>query len=100
MEAPSKYHPIFATTGCLGQVFQFLGNLLGFGQREQVSPVVVNQQVPKAPPAPPIASADAPMPDDKQSGELEDARADKTGFGALIIPRTAFTPITRNVPSG
>lgn len=94
----TKYHPMLSMTGCFTGLFQALASLFGGGT--QPSQTVVNQQVPNAPPAPPANSADAPTPDDKKSGELEDARADATGFGALIIPRTAFQAVTRNVPSG
>lgn len=96
MEAP-KYLPTFATCGCFGAIFNFFGSLFGGGPAKEAPPP---QQVPVAPPAPPANSADVPTPDDKKSGELANERADKTGFGALIIPRTAFSPVSRNVPTG
>lgn len=40
------------------------------------------------------------MPNQRNSAELDKVGTDRTGFGALIIPRTAFQPATKNVASG
>jgi len=69
-----------------------------FGSREPAT--VVQQQAPAPPPAPPAQPADAPTPDEAKSGEAEALGTDKTGFSALIIPRTALPPASKNVASG
>lgn len=75
----------------------FLSDL--FGAKAAPPPAVISQPPPNQPP-PPAAPADAPQPNDKNSEELANANADKTGFGALIIPRTYLPAASKNVTSG
>lgn len=84
---------------CFDKIFQAIfggGGGGGFVKEEQQ----VNTPPPPAPTAPPAPSAAPPEPDPKKSGELERASADRTGFGALIIPRTSLAPVSKNVPTG
>lgn len=71
-----------------------------FGGREQVSQTVTEAKAPAPPPAPPAAPGEAPVPDDKRSDEADALGTDKTGFSALIIPRTSFAAASKNVASG
>lgn len=71
-----------------------------FGDKTPVSKAVMYQQVPQAPAAPPAPSAEAPSPDTTKSGEMENSRADRSGFMSLVIPRTAFAQASKNVASG
>lgn len=61
---------------------------------------VIQAANPPSPPPPPADPAAPPQPNDAKSGELDKALADKTGFGALIIPRTYLAPASKNVTSG
>lgn len=79
---------------CFEKLF---AGLFGGPQKVQVVSPAVNMPAP-TPPAAPAPSADPPSPDNKKSSEMESARADKSGFNALIIPRTAFPAVSRSVP--
>lgn len=70
-----------------------------FGKLQAPKIEVQNPSVP-APTPPPAPSAEVPQPDSKRSSEQDKIGADRTGFGTLIIPRSAFKPVTRGVPSG
>ena len=79
---------------CFGSVIDFLFG----GGKQQVAPQTT---APTPQPAPtPKESASAPDPDTKRSAEMDKAGADRSGFSALIIPRTSFPQVNRSVPTG
>lgn len=71
-----------------------------FGGAAQPSETVLNQTVP-APTPPPQASAASPSANQDKSGEsANSANPGSTGYGNLIIPRTAFSPVSRATTGG
>lgn len=71
-----------------------------FGSPAQPSEQVVNQDVP-APTPPPQAPADTPGANQDKSKETQDSQSPgATGYGSLIIPRTALTPVSRAPAQG
>ncbi|SKA17659.1 hypothetical protein SAMN02745126_03998 [Enhydrobacter aerosaccus] len=62
------------------------------------SSTVVNQTVP-APTPPPTAPAATPTANPTKSPETrQSANPNAVGYGSLIIPRTAISPVSRSVP--
>jgi hypothetical protein len=71
-----------------------------FGDTPEPSETVQNVDVP-APTPPPQAPAATPSPNDDKSGESKaSANPSATGYGSLIIPRTAFSPVARAPAQG
>ena len=62
--------------------------------------VIVTQPPPAAPAKAPTAPAAPPIANEAKSGEVADQGANKTGFSALLIPRTAFGRASKNVAGG
>lgn len=80
---------------CFGEIGKFL---FGGGEKAPAPQAAVNTPPPAAPAAPPAPVAPPPAPNQAKSDEMEKSQGDKTGFGALIIPRTALGALVKNVP--
>jgi hypothetical protein len=71
-----------------------------FGSKEEPSETVQNQVVPAPTPAPQAPAASPTANDDKSGESKQSANPGATGYGSLIIPRTAFSPVQRATPQG